>query len=288
MKALWLSALLVLGSCENKDTVTQISVAMSSETEIPRELNRLQIVVRSGNGSTASDITHEVELPAFFPKTLTVIPRDEDALKQPVEVFMRGTLRAGGGEVDVVLRRAIVSYVEGRAILLPMPLRMACFHIYSCRDDETCSGGECVPARVDSERLNDFDRRFVFGSAAGSECFDENRCLASSTATAVDFGTCEFPLPPGSAAGERPQVNASIEWAAAPERIIVLDEGDAQEGWTVVSPTTGRLSRGVCDALRKQASETPNKANALFLSTQCPSKRALQPSCGNGIGRNKN
>jgi hypothetical protein len=279
--------LLAAASCEPKDTVTQVSVAISSETEIPKELNRLQVIVRSGNGSTASDITHEVELPAFFPKTLTIIPRDEDALKQPVEVFLRGTLRGGGADTDVVLRRAIVSYVEGRAILLPMPLRMACFHIASCRDDETCSGGECIPARVDSERLKDFERRFVFGSAAGADCFDEDRCLASATVAPVDFGTCTFALPPGSVTGERPGVNASIEWLAAPERIIVLDEADPQEGWTVVDPTTGLLSRGVCDALRKQQNETPNKANALYLSTQCPAKRALQPTCGNGIGRTK-
>jgi len=85
----------------------------------------------------------------------------------------------------------------------------------------------------------------------------------------------------GAQPGQRPTANVSIEWKAALERIIVLDEADATEGWTVVAEGRGQLSAGVCRALQE---ECPNKANVVYVSTQCPAKQVLQPNCSSAIG----
>ena len=272
-----------LASCAASDNRTQITVVLTSETEIPKELDALQITVTAANGSTVYDNVYVVREPSFFATTLAVIPADEESLKAPFVVEVRGK---SGGNVGV-FRRAIVSYVRGRTLLLPMPLRMACFSFRDCGADSTCAGGTCQKALVSSEDLVDYDDRYVFAANDGS-CFDEDRCLESSTPIVVG-NDCTFPLPGAVVGGDRPNANVSIRWAAADNRVIALDHGDGVEGWTVLAadPSRGVISPGVCRSLLDPETDpakrdVPDRALDARISTTCVAKAKTQPPCRRG------
>ncbi|MFW5739580.1 MAG: hypothetical protein ACOC1F_04375 [Myxococcota bacterium] len=291
----WLTAASIAAAvgagCTTTDESTQVTVAITSETQIPKELNQLEVVVVDSRGSEASRILHDVQNPGFFPATLSLIPRNEDSLEGPVRVEVRGQLRTDQGEtITAVLRRATISYAEGRNLLLPMPLRMACFAVDRCGPDETCEGGTCQPANKREIDLVDFREELVFGAAAGQQCFSEEACLSDSTfvplATDTPDDVCEVELPPDTVLGQdgRPRINVSIQWAVAPERVIALDEGDPIEGWTFTDDQRIRMSEGVCLSLRDVLDEqgnrlVPDEALGVFVSTACEPKRKLQPFC---------
>lgn len=262
-------------ACSERDRSTQLTVAITSETEVPRELDTIQVVVTAPDGSEVSRISHDVDTPRFFPTTLAVIPRDGRSLDGPVTIEVRGgRTTAFAGQV---FRRAIVSYVEGRTLLVPMPLRMACFEFADCGPNQTCVGGTCRSAELDPNALPDFAETRVFGGLGGAACFDEAKCISEGTPVEVR-ADCTFPVP----AGEK--VNVSIRWDAAPKRVIVLDGEDGLEGWTRQDATTGKLSPGVCDSLLDPETDAakrrvPDKALDARVSTACATKLAALPYC---------
>jgi hypothetical protein len=269
--ALLLAAASLAGCKEDRET--QVTVAITSETKVPEEIDKLEVVVTDGEGSERSRILHDVKFQTFFPATLAIIPEGSGSIGEPVQV----DIRAVKGPVNMVLRRSVVSFVEGRTLLLPMPLRMACFSVESCGATQTCAGGECVDADVEEDKLPDFDPALVFPADAGEECFDEEACLPESEPVPLgDPVACTFELKSADA------VNVSVEWAAAAGRVIALDSNDPLEGWTRVDDVTGQLSPGVCRLLNDQAS--PNRALSVYVSTVCPPKRVNQPYCDRGNG----
>lgn len=255
-----------------EDRETQITVAITSETKVPEEIDTLEVVVTDAEGSERSRYPHPVEFQSFFPATLAIIPEDDASIGTPVQVDIRATK----GGTNMVLRRAVVSFVQGRTLLLPMPLRMACFSIESCNATQTCAGGLCVPADADEDALPDYDPTLVFPDEAGETCFDEEACLPTSTEEVLDPTTCTFPVP------DTENVNVSIRWLAAPKRVIALDAEDSVEGWVRLDATTGKLSEGVCTAVIEES--PPNKALGVYVSSVCPPKRVHQPHCDRGKG----
>jgi hypothetical protein len=282
LRGLGLAAMttLALLACASEDRKTQVTVAITSETEIPKELDTLEVVVIDADGSESSRVLHDVQNPRFFPATLAVVPRSSRSLEGSLTV----------GKDAQVFRRAVVSYVEGRTLLLPMPLRMACFNFRGCGVNETCSGGTCQPARVEPNALADYDDRLVFGRSAPETCFDEATCIAGSQKVPVRPEDCTFALPEGSSReGERPRVNVSIRWKAAPSRVIVLDVDDPIEGWTRVADGRGKLSAGVCASLLDQEPDPKKRliydqALDVWLSTRCAAKTGSQPYCTSSDG----
>lgn len=275
--------LALVPACRPEDRKTQITVSIVSETEIPKELDSLEVVVVDADGSETSRVLHDVQNPRFFPATLAVVPRSSSSLEGAVTVELRGYLN---GRDAQVFRRAKVSYVEGRTLLLPMPLRMACFNFRGCGADETCAGGTCQSAKVDSPALADYDDRLVFGRSAPEACFDEDTCLADSVRTTVRESDCSFALPAEAIReGERVRANVSIRWKAADNRVIVLDSEDAIEGWTYdPSSKRGKLSEGVCASLLDQETDPKKRriydqALDVWISTRCAAKVGLQPYC---------
>lgn len=289
-RAMWIGTAAIVAAasaCTTKDTSTQITIALSSETEIPKELTEFRLTVTKGNGSLVHDFTYDVRTSFAFPQTIALVPSDADAVKMPVTVEVEGTrtaLNPATNQVEtttIVFRRAIVSYFEGRTILVSMPLRMACFQYGrgDCGATDSCVGGVCKPATVESSKVVDYDPSYVFPTPG--KCFDDAKCIGGSTPVTVDFGDCSFTVPNGDTS----HVNASVEWLAAPERVIVLNGNDPDEGWTARDATHGVLSPGVCKALQLQKA-AKNGAERLYLSTACAPKLALQPSCGAEYGVN--
>ncbi len=275
-------ALALVSACQTPDKSTQITIAITSETDIPKELDFLEVTILNSKGVLASYNFYEVKTPGFFPATLGVIPQSSASLEGPVTVVLRGSL---AGKDAQVFRRATLSFVEGRTLLLPIPLRMACFNFRGCADGETCAGGTCQPDLVDSPKLADFDEKLVFGKSSPETCFDEDTCIAESTKATVRASDCSFPIPDGAIReGEtRPRVNVSIRWKAAENRVIVLDQGDPVEGWTFAAGR-GVLSPGVCASLldlepNPKRRQIFDQALDVWVSTQCAAKVSLQPFC---------
>jgi len=274
MKRLLVLAL-ALASCSSVDKETQITLALESETEIPKELDAFTVRVFSvRTGELRFDNTYVAENGSRFPTTLAVIPADEESLSAPIRIEVEG--RKGA---KVFLRRqSTLSYFRDRNVLLSVPLRMACFDFRACADGETCVGGQCVSSNVDASRLLDYDPKLVFGEPGA--CFDEEACLqASDEVTVAD--DCTFALPDDvpEAAG-----NVSIRWAAAPLRILALEANDTQEGWTRVSRSTGRLSQGACDShFRRLGPDgkplVSDWAQKVYFSKTCASKTRAVPFC---------
>jgi len=276
------AAACLAASCAASDKQTQVTVVLTSETEIPKELDELHITVTAGNGSTVYDNVYTVREPSFFATTLAIIPADEDSLKSPFVVEVRAK---SGNNVGVV-RRAIVSYVKGRTLMLPMPLRMACFSFKDCGVDATCAGGTCQKATVRAEELLDYEDKYVF-ETADNPCFEEDRCLRESQPiTVAPDCTFQLPTPTPVASGARPSLNVSVRWAAADNRVIALDHGDTVEGWSVApnAPDRGQISPGVCRSLLDPEPDpakrdVPDRALDARLSSACPAKTKTQPYC---------
>ena len=280
----WVVASVVsLFGCVTHEDSTQLTVVLSSEADIPAAINLLQVSV-SSNGSTLGPYVTDLSRDSngFFPQTVALIPQDESSISQPVTVTVSG-LYAGSSSSDpapVVLRSAVVSYVEGHTLLLPMPLRMACFQTTCDGVGQSCIGGTCSPTTIESTSLVDYDPKYVYASA-GSACFDHVACLAAPVEVPVDPTDCTFDLPAGSVdSSGKVNVNAAVQWQAAPGRVIVLEGDDPNEGWTysASNPTKGQVSPGVCKALMP-GSGVASVALSLYLSTACEAKSHLLPSC---------
>jgi hypothetical protein len=266
--------------CVTTDNSTQLTVVLSSEAAIPTQVNQLVVTVSSDNstkGPYTYDLTRDTN--GYFPQTVALIPQDESQVSQSVTVSVEAQYvdPKTGLPTDVVLRSAVASYVEGHTLLLPMPLRMACFETTCDGAGQSCVGGVCTKANVSD--LVDYKSEYVF--AQPGACFDSVQCLAAPVQVPAPQGNdCTFPLPAGAATpGGAPAVNVSVEWDAAPGLVIVLDGDDAHEGWTPVAgdPTRGQLSPGVCSAVKRQAKKS--QAKGFYVSTGCAAKSHLQPAC---------
>ena len=261
-------------ACSTVDQKTQVTVALSAETEVPRELDMFTVrVISTRTGELRFSKEYFPTSGRDFPTTLAVVPLDEDSLGSPLRIQIEGLK---GGRL-FLQRQAVVSYFRDRNILLSLPLRMACFDFKDCGDNATCSGGQCVDATLDSSTLRDFDATTI--SADAPTCFDEQRCLASATAVDVQ-PDCTFAIPPGTA---RSLGNIAIRWAAAPERILGLEAEDAQEGWTRLSDDRGRLSQGSCDSHFQRRDKNgllvADWAKVVYFDATCDSKTAARPAC---------
>ena len=276
--------------CATTDRETQVTIGLSSETEIPKELDSFTLrVFSTRTGELRFSKDYEPKRGSDFPTTLAVIPADEESLKSPLRVELEG--RKGAQTKAFLRRTAVMPYVEGRNILLSMPLRMACFQFQDCGANETCSGGQCIPATVDPSTLPNYEERLVFPTPGN--CFDEQACLSDSKAIKVEED-CSFALPEGN---DITVGNISIQWAAAPQRILALEAGDTQEGWVRTGPSRGRLSQGACNShfqRRGPDNELLVKdwAQTVLFSNRCKSKVASLPCCfskqteHSGIGAN--
>jgi hypothetical protein len=260
--------------CVRQDDSTQITVAITTETAIPKELDQFTLNVTDAQGSVRTDLTYDVATQSFFPQTLAVFPQNGGSLNAPFQVSVQGQL----GSQQIVLRNATVSYVAGRTLLLPMALRMACFEVSDCKADESCVGGQCITSTVDSTKLVDYKDGLVFPDDAAS-CFDETMCLDTTSKMEVHFqgSECTFPAPTGD-------FNVAIQWDAARSRAIALQAGDPLEGWTQTSDGMVELSPGIC-AAKNAAMGVPNRANTVYVYPGCAAKTATIPYCGAGIGQ---
>jgi hypothetical protein len=157
-------------------------------TEISFELTAPDHVPVSQRGMVPSD---------HVPRTLGVL-RTQGALG-PITAVAHGFV----GTREVLQRRAVVWFVEGRTVVVPLHLLAACVGV-SCGAAETCAALGCESAQIDSDALSDWT-----GDVSGP------------TPTSLDAG-----MPHDGAA---PDVDAggSMHDAVAPREAGVDAGGDA-------------------------------------------------------------
>lgn len=145
-RRLSLSILALLGAAcapEEPPARTQILLVVDSDLSFPSELDEIEMEVEGPLARTQSAVARLAESP--LPRSLGLV-RSEGPLG-PLSIRVIG--RVDGD--SVVERRATLSFVEGRTLVLPMHLVRACI-ARSC-GTETCSERGCIDAAVDPQTL---------------------------------------------------------------------------------------------------------------------------------------
>jgi sugar lactone lactonase YvrE len=208
-----LSSLAAAG-CESTP-VSELVVVVQTDLSLPKDIDaiQIQILVR---GEKRYDQTHPVlgdkATSILLPATLGLLGAEDQA--QPVTVRVAGRIGNGAAGAVRVLREVITTVPPERVATLHMPLHFLCDETSGeaavnpdtgqptdlknlCPENETCVGGECVDARVDSATLPDWAAEDVYGGGSGAgdgECFDVAGCFDADSLVALDAAAspCTF------------------------------------------------------------------------------------------------
>jgi hypothetical protein len=289
LASLFVTSVAGLTSCSSDPApATQVTLSLHSDVDIPKDFDRVRILVRQA-GQLRYDLTYEAGTELLIPGTIAIAAGDDRA--SPVTVEIRAFVDQAGTDPEKiaprVLRRARFSFIEGRSLLLRMPLRFSCFDRSDCGEGRTCAGGACVPADVDATTLPTFTPSLVFGpevATNGAGCFDTRSCLPKSVRVArtADRDRCVFELPAGVDAG---RVTVALERIVSPTKSkigfcdaelcrVALDQDDV-EGWSFDGDRRDRivLSAGLCERLGEGHFDGVAAVDA------CGTKRADVPDC---------
>lgn len=144
-----LTSLLILSSACSED-LTEIVVVVTTDARVPDQLNRVQIAVTGPSGGVAFDSGAAEVTRTSFPLTLSLTPAD--ALG-PVSVAVTGTK---AGDTHQIRRVTTTNFIEGRSLMLVMPIVVACLDS-ACGANYTCNAvgaaASCIPQLVDEGTL---------------------------------------------------------------------------------------------------------------------------------------
>jgi hypothetical protein len=184
----------------------------------------------------------------------------------------------------LVIRRRRLTFVDGRILYLPLPLKESC-QDQACPEDQTCVGGACVPMDITSpQTLPDYNERLAFGTT--NTCFNGDVCLPSGgtiPAQLQDPATCSFHVqwPAELPAPSPGDLNVRMFYRSFGTEVLDIDPtGSAleqREGFSFPDPSdplTFQLAPNLCTSNYQQDHIIAVEASAL-----CPAKRGFQPIC---------
>ena len=145
-----LAALALLLSLGCDGALTEILVVVDTDLGVPAEIDAVRVEVTGSETMTATGSLAGGDR-AELPRTVGVV-RNGGSLG-PIRIRVVGSL----GGTDVVERRAVTSFIEGRTLVLPMFLARSCQGV-PCPDTQTCERRACVSATVDPAQLDDYGR----------------------------------------------------------------------------------------------------------------------------------
>lgn len=245
--------LLLLAGCNAKKN-TELVVSVQSDVPVPKDLDAVKIqVLRAGV---------EIESREFpvgagqqpLPGTLGVVSGGDPS--QSVDVIVTGKFQS----TTRVIRHVRTTFVKDAAVMLPIPLRFACFDTPDCGEGQTCVGGACKAIDVDPATLRAWDPARVFASpdaTSNNGCFDPRVCMPLSSAlTPMPGDPCTFAIPPTMdptrvTLSLRTMGDSGAGYCAAGVCRVPLD-AEANEGFTVLG-ATAHLADGLCQRLKAGA-----------------------------------
>lgn len=289
--------LIALG-CESKKR-GELVVAVATDMAMPQQIDSvfLQVEVRG-------ETIHRLEYPVgsgtndnSIPATLTLVEGDQAA---PVTIRVAGEKKGKWR----TFREVTTTVPEERSALLRMPIQWLCDEsakavtfndgavtqirmLSACEEeDHSCVSGRCVPNLVDSKSLPDYSPDKVFGGADRPEdgtCFDTVPCMLAGRVVEPDENcTVPKPLTPEVNIGLR-VTNDGICDQSQTVCFVTLD-ANTDGGWTTIQNSDRlQLPEAVCTKLKART------INAVYVSTECPAKRAGTPPCGawSKVGKKK-
>ena len=298
-----LSLALALGACTATEP-TQIVAGVSTQIRVPDELQAVGITVQAGGQVVFCNSYPVTQGFATLPATLG-LRGDRNGLgdKGPITFQVLGfkdadtafgddCLRSRDAGLDdtIVMRRRRLLFSEDRILYLPMQLKESCRDKLQCDDDQTCVGGKCVSADIDSSTLPEYSDSLVFGTT--NTCFDGNDCMPKGASIPVvleDAKTCTFRVewPENFPQPEKGALNVRLFYESFGTEILDLDTdpNEAQhEGFSFVdpeSPLRFRLAPNLCETNYNSEDDPEERARVLAVdaNTFCPAKRAYQPLC---------
>ena len=275
------------GGCSPTEP-TQLVAGMTTQMQVPDEIESVGLVVQSGGRLVFCDSYPVADGSVTLPSTLATSSEGDPAT--PVTVTVLGfsspqtnfsadcvIKQPDVGEDGVsVMRRRRSTYLENRALYLPMPIKHACAGV-KCAATETCIGGLCEKMDIAASSLVDYDDRLVFGRT--NTCFSVSRCLpaeASIPARLIDPLTCEFELevPEGLELPDNASLNVRLLHENYSPEVLDLDPA---EGFVLAGDPGSkrfRLSPSLCTSRYKTG-----KVLGVWATAACPSKTPLQPIC---------
>jgi len=183
----------------------------------------------------------------------------------------------------LVIRRRRLTFVDGRILYLPLPLKESCLDT-ACPPEQTCVGGACVSMDVDAKKLPDYNERLTFGTT--NTCFNGDVCMPSGGTfppLLTDPDTCTFkaqwsPDLPKPNPGD---LNVRAVYNSLGTEVLDFDTADTaldqQEGFSLPDPNdplTFRLAPNLCETNYKR-----DRILAVEASALCAAKRGFQPIC---------
>jgi len=142
---------LVLSGCS--EDLTELVVVIDTDYRVPDELDALRVSVEGPSGAAQND---DVDLARDGAPTLPLsLYLEQEGELGPVRIDVAGTY----GGSPLVERAVETRVVEGESRMVYILLERACEDVSCPGDDETCSGGDCVPVAVPAAELPPWDGR---------------------------------------------------------------------------------------------------------------------------------
>ena len=146
------------------DRPTQIVVAVHSDLKAPAEMDRLTLTVHL-SGSKVVDASYPLTGKGAAPLPATAAIQAGSDLSAKILVTVAA--HKGGGQL--LRRRARLSFIPERILLLRLDLTRACMGKTCPAQDQTCAGTGCVPMDVDPSTLPDYSDAIAFADAGPQE-----------------------------------------------------------------------------------------------------------------------
>ena len=272
--------------CSGKNA-TELVPGVSTQMQIPRDLKTVRVdLAPAGEQSrciveNVNQFNNGLDLPRTLgvlnevdrSRIITITIWGYDVAESEAESLTDCLKPASSDPLHKprILRRARVSYVNGKILFLPMPLRYSCYDV-TCKEDETCKAGDCVSADVDSATLPEFNASLIDGK--DNLCFSPKNCAGSLIpAKTLSANDCTYTFSVDAPAGLT-GMNVKVFYDGGEAEILDLDK---EEGFEVVDTKTVKLAPGLCKIAKGQV---PGKTiNTIMLSPACAPKTMYQPLC---------
>ena len=290
-----LLGLLLAGCGQDAHRRGELVLAISTDMNIDRDLDRVDVVVERDDGkvfNTPVDLYPRAG-GLFTPGTYAVVEGNHEGES------VRVSLVARRGSDSRVVRELYTTIPRRRVAMVPMPVQWLCEgdvaqsgRQSNCNDEssdgknQTCNLGRCADADADAESLDDFDPEQLYDgysssleAARAGACFDVVRCFDAGDPVDVDLDSCTFEPNPKF---DNLNVGLVVEGDGHCNEVsgvcyIALDQSE-DFGWTQADDGSVQLPPGACDRLND------GRVLAVLETGSCDTKTLETPACGPWLG----